>query len=254
MTVTDSQGTGASDPKSKPRRVDPVTKAAQTGIGAKLNALRDGTSFLPSGKELRKLARARDGVAMMNQAPRVSSDGIGPLEHMIRMVPTTRRHSPPRLNAGDRAPGFDLAGSHGLAVSSASLAGKPYALRLTRAIGTGIICPACVPGLDELTRTHGDFTAAGCELVVVFPVSAAHATEVVDALELPYPVYSDESRLLFTAYETRFSAGAPLPAWVVVDGDGVIRFVWRATEGGLYDKYPESAEILAELRKLREGR
>jgi peroxiredoxin len=73
---------------------------------------------------------------------------------------------------------------------------------------------------------------------------------LVESLELPYPLYADEERHLFKAFETGFSAGPPLPAWVVVDTDGVIRYLWRATEGGLYAKYPESAEIVAVLRGL----
>jgi peroxiredoxin len=73
---------------------------------------------------------------------------------------------------------------------------------------------------------------------------------LVQSLELPYPLYADEERRLFKAFETGFSAGPPLPAWVVVDTDGVIWYLWRATEGGLYAKYPESAEIVAVLRGL----
>lgn len=264
MTVTDSGMTSGSDSDSggaagggradRLRRINQINEAARTGIGVRLGALRDDASFLPNRRDLAKLSRARDGVSMMQQAPRTSSEGIGPLQHMIRMVPAARRHRPPRLGVGDVAPEFEMLGSQGRTVSSASLAGRPYALRLTRAVGSGIICPACVPGLDDLVSTHGDFAAAGAELLVVFPVSHRLATHVVEALELPYPLYSDEDRALYTAYETRFSSGAPLPAWIVVDADGVIRFVWRATQGGLLDAYPEAAEILAELRRLQDAR
>jgi len=73
---------------------------------------------------------------------------------------------------------------------------------------------------------------------------------VVASLELPYPLYSDEDYDLFTAFETRFSAGPPLPAWVIIDATGVIRYIWRATEGGLFDHYPEGPEIVAEIEGL----
>lgn len=86
---------------------------------------------------------------------------------------------------------------------------------------------------------------------MVFPISHELTKVVVDTLDLPYAIYSDEDRELFTAYETRFSAGAPLPAWIVGDTDGVIRFLWRATEGGLFDHYPEGPEILAVLREIQ---
>jgi peroxiredoxin len=235
--------------QTKPPRVDPITRANQTSIGEKLGAIRKEVGgFHLSRKELARLAKAKDGVSMMNQAPRTTSDTVAPLEHMIRMVPTTRRHSPFQLNVGDRAPSFSMTGSDGSTVSL-DLA-RPIAIRLTRAVGTGVICPACVPGLDELIRTHDEFEAAGAELVVVFPVSHELTKEIVRNLALPYPIYSDEDWNLFKAYETGFSAGAPLPAWIVIDRDGVIQFLWRAADGGLFDKYPESAEILAELRRI----
>ena len=48
-------------------------------------------------------------------------------------------------------------------------------------------------------------------------------------------------------------AGVPLPAWIVCDRGGVIQFLWRATEGGLFDHYAESSEILDVLRVLQSG-
>jgi peroxiredoxin len=237
------------------RPIDPVTKAAQTGIGRKLAAARGGVSGLPmSRKELKKLVRMQDGVSMMTQAPRTSSDTIGTLEHMLRMVPTTRRQPPARLGVGDRVPDFSLVGSNGETASLASLRGtQPFALRLTRAMGTTTICPACVPGLDDLTRTSGDFDALGAKLIVVFPVTHEQTKVLVDTLELPYPIYSDEEMTLYKEFETGYSGGIPLPAWVVADREGVIRFLWRATEGGLYDHYAESSEVLDVLRVIQRG-
>ena len=242
-------------PDTAVRKVDPVTLAAQTDLGRRLAASRgagDGGGLSTmSKKELRKLVRAKDGVAMMAQAPRTSSDMIGSLEHLIRMVPTTRRQHPARLHEGDAFPEFSLVGSQGETASLRSLQGRPFAMRLTRAMGTTTICPACVPGLDELTRTYGEFEALGAELIVVFPVSSEHTKILVKNLELPYPLYADEGMTLYKEFETGYSGGVPLPAWVVGDGEGVIQFLWRATEGGLYDHYVETPEILEVLRALR---
>lgn len=236
-------------------RVDPVTLAAQTELGRKLAASPGagggGGLATMSKKELRKLVKAKDGVAMMAQAPRTSSDVIGSLEHMIRMVPTTRRQHPARLHEGDPFPDFSLLASSGETVSLQSLRGRPFAMRLTRAMGTTTICPACVPGLDELTRTHGEFAALGAELIVVFPVTPEHTRILVKNLELPYTLYADEDMTLYKEFETGYSGGIPLPAWVVGDAEGVIQFLWRATEGGLYDHYVETPEILEVLRAIR---
>jgi peroxiredoxin len=235
-------------------KVDPVTLAGQTELGRRLAASRragDAAGLAQmSKKELRKLVKAKDGVSMMAQAPRTSSDTIGSLEHLLRMVPTTRRQHPARLHEGDTCPDFSVLGSNGETVSLRSLRGRPFAMRLTRAMGTTVICPACVPGLDELTRTYGDFAAMGAELLVVFPVTAEHTKILVKNLELPYPLYADEEMRLYKEFETGYSGGVPLPAWVVGDADGVIQFLWRATEGGLYDHYVETPEILEVLRAI----
>lgn len=244
--------TAAKSDTQKPKRPNPIAVADATGIGQKLAATRFRRGgWGPSRKDLAKLSRSGDGVTMMNQAPRTSSDMVAGLEHMIRMVPTTRRHKPFRLNVGDPAAPFSIQSSNGETVSLSSLVGhKPFAIRLTRAQGSGIICPACVPGLDELTKTYGDFEAMGAQLLVVFPISHELTKDVVVNLELPYPIFSDEDWTLFKAYDTGFSAGPPLPAWVIGDANGIVRFVWRAADGGLFDHYPESTEILAELKAI----
>jgi peroxiredoxin len=241
-------------PEETAIRVDPVTLAAQTELGRKLPASSgagSGGLATMSKKELRKLVKAKDGVAMIAQAPRTSSDVIGSLEHLLRLVPTTRRQHPARLHEGDAFPHFSLLASSGETVSLGSLRGKPFAVRLTRAMGTTTICPACVPGLDELTRTYGEFAALGAELMVVFPVTHEHTRILVKNLELPYPLYADEEMALYKEFETGYSGGIPLPAWVVGDAEGVIQFLWRATEGGLYDHYVETPEILEVLRAIR---
>ena len=241
---------------TKPRVValNAIAKANQSGIGQKLAAARGGERGIGlSAKEMKKLTRMKDGVAMMTQAPRTSSDTIGTLDHMLRMAPTTRRHDPPRLGVGDMVPAFSLLGSNAETVTPETLRGAPFAIRLTRASGTTTICPACVPGLDELTRTSGEFDALGAKLIVVFPVTHAQTEILVDTLELPYALYSDENMDMFKEYETGYSGGIPLPAWIVADGDGVIQFLWRATDVGLLDHYAESSEILDVLRVMQGG-
>lgn len=84
----------------------------------------------------------------------------------------------------------------------------------------------------------------------MFPCAPELTDVIVETLDLPYRVYADPDRHLYTAYQTRFSAGAPLPAWIIIDPDGIIRFLWRATGGGLYDHYPEGQEILDQIRQI----
>jgi hypothetical protein len=138
--MSDDATTGQAE---KARRPDPFGNAGSTAIGEKLSALRadsGGGGFGLSRKEMRKLVKQADGISMMNQAPRLSADSVGPLEHMLRLVPTTRRHKEPGIVVGDPVVDFSLLGSHGETVSLESLRGsKPFAIRLTRAVGSGVI-------------------------------------------------------------------------------------------------------------------
>jgi peroxiredoxin len=90
-------------------------------------------------------------------------------------------------------------------------------------------------------------------LVVTLTVTVEQANDVVDSLELPYPIYADPSWELNKAYETGFVMGAPMPAWVVIDGEGTIRYLWRAHDQAMGTNYPEADQILAELRRLGLG-
>ncbi len=118
---------------------NPIATANATAIGAKLSSLRSTNGFGLSRKEARRLVRANDGVAMANRAPRSRADAVAELQHMLRLVPTTRRQPEERLGAGHRAPTFSLAGSGGVTASSEQLAGRTIAIRLTRAVRSGVI-------------------------------------------------------------------------------------------------------------------
>jgi hypothetical protein len=80
-------------------------------------------------------------------------------------------------------------------------------------------------------------------------INERQANDVVDNLGRQYPIYTDEDWSLFHAFETGYFAGPPLPAWVVVDAKGVVRYVWRARDGNSTE-YVEADDIVARLREL----
>lgn len=81
-------------------------------------------------------------------------------------------------------------------------------------------CGACRAALPRLRAWHEEFGKKGLRLVAV----AAEAQDVVGAFAkkeaLSYPVVADPDGKLSSAY--RISA---VPAWVVVDREGVVRYV-----------------------------
>jgi len=117
-----------------------TTAPSEPDLATRLAALRGpGGGYGPSSKEMGALVRRADGLMMMHQAPRTATDSIGPLSQLIRQVPSTRRHHEPALHVGDRAVDFSLVGSHGKIVIFDGLRGCLFAMRLTRAVGSGVI-------------------------------------------------------------------------------------------------------------------
>ena len=108
-----------------------------------------------------------------------------------------------------------------------------------------------MPGLDDLIHKQAEFDALGVKLLVVVTSPAPLAKQMVEVIGLPYPLWSDPDYRLFAEFQTGYVAGPPMPAWVVGDADGTIRYVWRvgSTTGGLAS-YEEADDILAEIRKM----
>jgi hypothetical protein len=90
-------------------------------------------------EELVNRATGDVGIGLLQQAPSVSSDSIAGLEVMLRRVPSPQRRSPGRISPGHPMPDFDLTGSHGTRIRKHDMQGRPFAVRLTRTMGSGII-------------------------------------------------------------------------------------------------------------------
>jgi peroxiredoxin len=113
-----------------------------------------------------------------------------------------------------------------------------------------------VPGLDDLVRTKPEFDELGVEVVVVFACTQSQAAQVVETLDLPYPIYADPEWSLFKAFEAGFNIGAPRRAWVVVDSEGIIRYAWRVPKSKFSNimdltfaqEHIEADQILEELK------
>ena len=64
--------------------------------------------------------------------------------------------------------------------------------------------------------------------MVVFPLPIEQCRAVVEARQLPYPLYADPDWSLFEAYETGHILHAPKQSWVGIDPDGAVTWMWRS--------------------------
>ncbi|MET0985668.1 MAG: redoxin domain-containing protein [Steroidobacteraceae bacterium] len=193
------------------------------------------------------------GVSVMNQAPRLSSSTVGGGRSLLmRQVPSSmRRGGRVSLGVGDRFPSFSIEDSAGQPVTLESLRGKPFVMRLTRAASSGMICPACMPGMDDLISLQDKFAALGTRVLVVIAGPHHQARAMQEILGLNYTLYGDPDFTLFEEFETRFSGGLPMPAWIIADENGVIRYLWRAQNASLYGMkpHPRGEEVLAAAKE-----
>lgn len=66
----------------------------------------------------------------------------------------------------------------------------------------------------------------------------------IEHLGLNYPLYSDPTWEIYRAYGTGHVLMATKQAWAIVDGDGVIRWIWRSGQEGSTG-VPMPMEVLA---------
>lgn len=89
----------------------------------------------------------------------------------------------------------------------------------------------------------------GVELMVILPLPLDSCQAVVEALELPYPLYANPDWSVFEAYGAGHVLYAPKQSWVGVDASGVVRWVWRLGDAGGLRDVPLALEALAAFEK-----
>jgi peroxiredoxin len=98
----------------------------------------------------------------------------------------------------------------------------------------------------------GQFRAAGAEILVIMADNIAHVCEYAERLRVPFPVLSDPEREVYHRYELEKEfLFVQRTASAIVDRDGVIRYLKRATNPMLWRE--ESAELLDAVKQLPNG-
>ena len=104
----------------------------------------------------------------------------------------------------------------------------------------------------QLGRLHDDFKAAGAEVLVILGDSPERARSYAELLKTPFPVLADPDRTVYHRFDLeRAFLVIQRTASVVVDQDGGIRYIKRATNPMQW--LQESRELLGVVRGLGDG-
>jgi peroxiredoxin len=187
-------------------------------------------------------------ISFMYQGPVSSSTQVFALENMLHSTPLAGRSIPPRVAVGEPMPDFTLVDADGATRTLADFRGRPLVLRFSRAVSELLVCPLCLPGLEELKSVYDDFEASGIELAVLFSTAPDVTARIGESLGLTYPLYSDFTWSAYHGADTGHVFMAPRQAWAIIDADGILRWAWRVHEDG--DTVAMPSDVLRVARDL----
>ncbi len=150
------------------------------------------------------------------------------------------------LKIGDRAPDFRLPDARtGEEVGLSDLLGQPLLIYF----GRGTWCPTCRRYMAHLRKTYGEVQKRGARAVVIMAQNPDRMREYLEENAFPFPVLADASRKVVKEYgvyvRVNFeSINIARPANFVLDGDGIIRYIFIAS---VQVETPPEDEILAAL-------
>ena len=148
----------------------------------------------------------------------------------------------PRLSIGDTAPDFTLADSRGEDLSLSSLRGRKVVLYAYPAAST----PGCTAHACDFRDSLSSLQAAGYEVVGLSPDPSAKLAALAAAQGLTFPLLSDPSKQVLTAYGAYGEKS--LYGKTVV---GVIRSTFVVDEQGVLTAVSYAVKAKGHVAKLR---
>ncbi|MET0985665.1 MAG: peroxiredoxin family protein [Steroidobacteraceae bacterium] len=189
-------------------------------------------------------------LATREQAPVLSARMALPLQNMIHLTPSSVSPRPGLLEVGDRGRDFNIIAADGRTVSLADFRGKPVVLMFMRVLGESLFCPYSIPATARMQDTHAEFTRRGIAVALILPTMPDRARAFAEAMELKYPVYADPEWSACSGYARRLSM-LPLQATAILDGESIVRYMWRSDGGPGGDSLPPMpCSLLQEVDRL----
>jgi len=107
----------------------------------------------------------------------------------------------------------------------------------------------CRAHVAQLGRMYEDFQTAGADVFVILGDTLERAIQYAEQLKVPFPVLADPERVVYHAFALdKVAFVIQRTASVIVDQEGVIRYVKRATNPMTW--LQESRELLEFVKAM----
>jgi peroxiredoxin len=107
----------------------------------------------------------------------------------------------------------------------------------------------CRTHVAQLGRLYPDLQAASAEVLVILGDSLEHAKRYGSSLHVPFPILADPDHTVYHQFDLhRAMLVIQRTASVVVDRDGIVRYIKRAINPMTW--LQESQELLEAVRQL----
>lgn len=156
----------------------------------------------------------------------------------------------PGVTVGQEAPDFALHDLHGNKLKLSSYRGRHNVVLV---LNRGLICPYCRRNLGRLAARYEEFKQRNTEIIAIGIDSAPAFERFWSAGEIPFVGAPDPERKALRRYgqQVKLLRLGRLPAVVIIDREGVVRWVHY---GGSMMDIPEIDELLSRIDAMERSR
>jgi peroxiredoxin Q/BCP len=148
--------------------------------------------------------------------------------------------APPRVGVGDQAPDFTLEGTGDRTYSLSDYKGQAVVLVFYPGDNT----PVCTMQLNTYSSDIAQFEDLGAQILAISPQSVESHEAFAGVHGFTFPLLADTEKSVARTYGILGPVGFYKRSVFVVDGDGRIRYVHRATAGLTFRKTDELVEAV----------
>lgn len=147
------------------------------------------------------------------------------------------------LGVGDVAPDFELPGTGGRSWTLSEFRGHPVVL----VFYPGDDTPVCTKQLNSYNDGLDEFGQLTAQVVGISSQNVESHERFASRHGLRIPLLADTNKAVAAAYGTLGPLGFPRRSVVIVDRDGIVRYVHRAMAGLTFRPVSELVDVLSEL-------